>query len=59
MILHRLWGEEGLAYNSWAIQSKPERIDEKAWGRRGVEYSQAARGLHDCLVAQLTSVSTP
>jgi hypothetical protein len=37
VILHRLWGEEGGAYNSWAIQSAPERIDEKAWARRGVE----------------------
>ena len=37
VILHRLWGDEGLAYNSWAITSDPERIDEKAWAKRGVE----------------------
>lgn len=37
VILHRLWGDEGLAYNSWAIQPHPERIDERAWYRRGVE----------------------
>ena len=37
VILHRLWGAEGLAYNSWAIQPEPERIEEKAWARRGVE----------------------
>ncbi|WP_185749005.1 SIR2 family NAD-dependent protein deacylase [Humibacillus xanthopallidus] len=37
VILHRLWGAEGAGYNSWAIQSQPERIEEKAWAKRGVE----------------------
>jgi hypothetical protein len=41
VILHRLWGEEGLGYNSWAIQPTPERIEEKAWYRRGVELLDA------------------
>lgn len=37
VILHRLWGTEGLSYQSWAIQPKPDRLDEKAWSRRGVD----------------------
>lgn len=37
VILHRLWGDDGLSYNSWAIQASPDRIEEKAWYRRGVE----------------------
>jgi hypothetical protein len=37
VILNRLWGDEGLAYNSWAIQPHPDRIEERAWYRRGVE----------------------
>jgi hypothetical protein len=41
VILHRLWGDEGLTYNSWAIQPRPERIEEKAWYRRGVELLDA------------------
>jgi hypothetical protein len=41
VILHRLWGDDGLTYNSWAIQPKPERIEEKAWYRRGVELLDA------------------
>jgi hypothetical protein len=41
VILHRLWGDEGLGYNSWAIQPRPERIEEKAWYRRGVELLDA------------------
>lgn len=37
VILHRLWGAEGLTYQSWAVQPNPDRLDEKAWGKRGVE----------------------
>lgn len=37
VILHRLWGDRGLKYNSWAVQPQPERIEEKAWARRNVE----------------------
>ena len=45
VILHRLWGDDGLAYNSWAIQPSPEPIEERAWIRRGVELLDAPRGL--------------
>jgi SIR2-like protein len=37
VILHRLWGDEGLTYNSWAIQANPDKIEERAWYKRGVE----------------------
>jgi hypothetical protein len=37
VILHRLWGDEGLTYNSWAIQAHPDKIEERAWYKRGVE----------------------
>src|SRR4029450_6392571 len=31
VILHRLWGDGGMAwnFNSWAVQPKPDTIDEK------------------------------
>ena len=37
VILHRLWGDEGLDFNSWAVQPHPDKIEERAWYRRGVE----------------------
>jgi hypothetical protein len=37
VILHRIWRDDALGYNSWAIQPRPERIEERAWYRRGVE----------------------
>jgi hypothetical protein len=43
VILHRLWGNGamGWRFNSWAIQPKPGKIDEKSWGQRGVELFDA------------------
>lgn len=41
VILHRLWGDEGLSFNSWAVQPSPDRIEDKAWYRRGVELLDA------------------
>lgn len=41
VILHRLWGTGGLSYQSWAIMPSPDRLDEKAWSRRGVELLDA------------------
>lgn len=37
VILHRLWGTEGLSFQSWAITPHPDRLEEKAWARRGVD----------------------
>lgn len=41
VILHRIWGNEELSFNSWAIQPRPDRIDERSWYRRGVELLDA------------------
>lgn len=37
VILHRIWGDAELTFNSWAIQPSPDRLEEKSWPRRGVE----------------------
>jgi hypothetical protein len=37
VILHRIWGEQKLGYQSWAIQLNPHDMDEKFWEKRGVE----------------------
>jgi hypothetical protein len=37
VILHRLWGDAEFGWNSWAVQLKPDSIDEKSWSRRGVD----------------------
>jgi len=36
VILHRIWGEQKLGYNSWAIQLRPEPLEQRFWDRRGV-----------------------
>lgn len=40
VILYRLWGDDPLNYNSWAIQKDPDEIDEKSWARLDVELLQ-------------------
>jgi SIR2-like domain len=37
VILHRIAAEQRLGSNSWAIQRKPSRLDQKFWARRNVE----------------------
>jgi hypothetical protein len=37
VILHRIWGQQRLRYNSWAIQLDPEPIEQQFWSHRGVE----------------------
>lgn len=37
VILHRIWGEQRLNYQSWAIQSNPHAMDQKFWAKRGVD----------------------
>ncbi len=41
VILHRIWGDEGLSFNSWAVQPHPDRIEERSWYKRGVELMDA------------------
>jgi hypothetical protein len=37
VILHRIWGEQQLSYNSWAVHRAPEAIDQEFWRKRGVD----------------------
>jgi SIR2-like domain len=38
VMLYRLWGEQqGMTYNSWAVQADPDPIDKFAWDERGVD----------------------
>jgi len=37
VILHRIWGEQKLSWKSWAIQLRPDPIDEEFWNKRGVD----------------------
>ncbi len=38
VMLYRLWAEQqGMTYNSWAVQADPDPIDKYAWDERGVD----------------------
>ena len=37
VILHRIWGQQPLAYKSWAIQKDPSEIEQELWRVRGVD----------------------
>jgi hypothetical protein len=37
VILHHIWSRQARSYRSWAIQNRPDPIDEKFWERDGVE----------------------
>jgi hypothetical protein len=37
VILHRIWGEQSLSYNSWAVLLHPSQLDLKFWQKRNVE----------------------
>src|SRR5262245_34034372 len=37
VFLRRLWGEERLAYRSWAVGSATDQVTAEYWRRRGVE----------------------
>ena len=37
VILHRIWGQQALAYKSWAIQKDPSEIEQELWRVRGVD----------------------
>src|SRR5829696_7254630 len=57
VILRRIWHEQTLNWESWAVQRTPKEIERKFWGRHGVEildvrleeYVEGLRAaLHDC-----------
>jgi len=37
VILNRIWGEQKLTYQSWAIQLNPHPMDQKFWSKRNVD----------------------
>ena len=37
VILHRLWGNQPLTYNSWAVQPEPKTLEREFWRRRDVD----------------------
>lgn len=37
VFLHRVWGQEKVAYRSWAVRSKADVIERELWHQRGVE----------------------
>jgi SIR2-like domain len=37
VILRRIWGEQTLNWESWAVQRDPKEIERRFWGRHGVE----------------------
>jgi hypothetical protein len=37
VFLRRLWGEERVAYHSWAVQPSPDPVAVEYWRQRGVE----------------------
>lgn len=41
VILERIWGDQRLSYESWAVQKDPTKLDTKFWMRRGVEIVEA------------------
>ena len=57
VILHRLWGDEGTVYNSWAVQPNPGRIEERSWIRRGVELLDARLEQYICELGQALETS--
>jgi hypothetical protein len=37
VFLRRLWGEERVAYRSWAVQPGPDPVAVEYWQQRGVD----------------------
>jgi hypothetical protein len=37
VILHRLWGEQRLAYKSWAAELTPDVLEQELWRKRDVD----------------------
>lgn len=37
VILHRIWGQQQLSWNSWAVHRDHEQVDQEFWRKRGVD----------------------
>lgn len=35
VLMHRIWGEQKLKFDSWSVQLEPTEIDKKFWEKRG------------------------
>ena len=61
VILHRIWSEQALTWQPWAIQHNPDDLDRKFWTRRGVDvYDQTLEDYVPALkkaLAELQGVS--
>jgi hypothetical protein len=60
VILHRIWGAQQLTYKSWAIQLKPDELDQKFWMKRDVEILKVS--LEDYIAAlsvRVQALSSP
>ena len=61
VLLHRIWGERDLSWESWAIQRQVGTFDEKMWARQSVELLEAllsdyTAGLSDHVEQALVSL---
>lgn len=64
VILYRIWEQERLGYNSWAVQLAPSQIDQQVWADRAVEILDAELGefvqtLSDRLTTAANKGQTP
>jgi hypothetical protein len=64
VLLHRIWGEQPLSYKSWAVQLRPDSLDEEFWDKRGVDILDApldeyVAGLQQRLEINAPTVSRP
>jgi hypothetical protein len=41
VILHRIWGAQQLPYYSWAVQLRPETLEQQSWKQRSVDIIDA------------------
>lgn len=42
VILHRIWKTQQLTYQSWAVQLRPPKLEQRTWDKRGVEIQEVS-----------------
>ena len=57
VFLRRVWGQDRLAYRSWAVQPSAEAVARELWHERGVEAYDVALEPYAEALARLTSES--
>jgi len=58
VFLRRLWGEERVAYRSWAVQPDPDPIAVEYWRQRGVDVLDVALEEYVAELGRLVSSET-